>query len=171
MLNLILSATDDLPAVKLSFEHSLLAISKWEAKYEKAFFGREEKTPEQSAEYIRCMLLTDDPPVNFVERISNNQMHEIAAYIDSKQTATTFGPEPTRKGQSEVITSELIYYWLVQFRIPFYPTETWHLNRTMTLIKVAGVKQSKPKKMNRQEIAERNRALNEQRRRESGSAG
>lgn len=171
MFNLILSATDDLPAVKLSFEHSLVALSKWEGKHEKAFFGREEKSPEESMDYLRCMCLTEDPPLNFVERLTSAQMQEIAAYINSKHTATTFGPEQNNRGPSEVITAELIYYWLVQFRIPFQPTETWHLNRIMTLVKIAGLKQSKPKKMSRQEIAERNRALNEQRRRESGSAG
>jgi hypothetical protein len=171
MLNLILSATDDLPAIKLSFEHSLVALSKWEAQYEKAFFGRNEKTAEESTDYLRCMLLTEDPPLNFVERLSAKQMQEISNYINAKHTATTFGPEQTNRGPSETITSELVYYWLVQFRIPFQPTETWHLNRTMTLIKIAGLKQSKPKKMSRQEIAERNRMLNEQRRRESGSSG
>ena len=120
---------------------------------------------------MRCMVLTEDPPLNFVERISSSQMQEIAEYINSKQTATTFGPEQPNRGSQETITAELIYYWLVQFRIPFQPTETWHLNRVMTLVKIAGLKQSKPKKMSRQEVAERNRQLNEQRRRESGSAG
>ena len=171
MLDIMLQATDDEPAVKLSFEHSLLSLSKWEAVYEKPFFGREPKTPEETMVYIEQMLLTENPPENFVERFSVENFNAVAAYINSNQTATTFGPEPQQRGTSEVITNELIYFWLIQFNIPFHPVETWHLNRLMTLVKVVGIKQSKPKKMSKQELAEKYRSLNEQRRQQSGSAG
>lgn len=171
MLSIILSATDELQPVKLSFEHSLVSLSKWESLHEKAFFGHEEKTTEESMDYVRCMLLDEDPPLDFLKRLTSDQFFELTNYINSKHTATTFAQETPGRGSQETITSELIYFWLVQFRIPFQPTETWHLNRLMTLVKIAGIKQSKPKKMSRQEVAERNRALNEQRRRESGSAG
>lgn len=171
MLDILLSATDDLPAVKLSFEHSLVSLSKWESIHEKPFFARNEKSEEESSSYIRQMLLTEDPPENFITRLSKPEYAKIANYINSKQSATTFGFEPESKGSREVITNELIYYWMVQFQIPFQPTETWHLNRLMTLIKIIGVKQSKPKKMSKQQLAEQYRQLNEQRRRESGSAG
>lgn len=171
MLDIVLSATDVLPAVKISFEHSLLSISKWESLHEKPFYGREPKTQEETESYLRCMILNEDPPVNFFSRLERPQFERLSDYINAKQSATTFGIETEKKGQQEVITSELIYYWLTQFRIPFQPTETWHINRLMTLVKIAGIKQSKPKKMNKQQIAEQYRQLNEQRRRESGSAG
>ena len=171
MLDIILSATDDLPAVKLSFEHSLVSISKWEQEHEKPFYGREPKTEEETASYVKYMLLTEDPPTNFFERLTVPQYQKIANYINAKGTATTFGPEPDQKGRGETITSELVYFWLVQFNIPFHPTETWHINRLMTLVKIAGIKNSKPKKMSAQQRAEQFRALNEQRRRETGSAG
>ena len=171
MLNIVLSATDDLPAVKLSFEHSLVALSKWESIHEKPFFGREAKDLEETKSYITQMLLTEEYPVNFFDRFTEEQYHLIADYINSNQTATTFGMEMNEKPSNEVITSELIYYWLTQFQIPFWPTETWHINRLMTLVKVVGVKQAKPKKMNKQQMAEHYRKLNEQRKRESGSAG
>lgn len=171
MLDIMLSATDDLPAVKLSFEHSLVSLSKWESIHEKAFYGREPKTEEETESYIRCMLLTEDPPANYFSRLSRPQFERIANYINSKQSATTFGPEPEKRGPSEITTSELIYYWMVQFNIPFEPSETWHINRLMTLIKIAGVKQSKPKKMNKQQLAEQYRSMNEQRRQQLGTAG
>jgi hypothetical protein len=171
MLDIVLSATDDLPAVKLSFEHSLLSVSKWESLHEKPFYGPQDKTEEETESYIRQMLLTQEPPANFYSRLQRPQFERIQAYINSKQTATTFGIEPEKKGMTEVVTAELIYYWFVQFQIPFHPTETWHMNRIMTLIKIAGIKQSKPKKQSRQQIAEQYRSLNEQRRKQSGTAG
>lgn len=171
MLDIILSADDVLPAVKLSLEHSLVSISKWESEYQKPFFGRDPKTHEETKAYIKLMLVTEDPPSNFFERFTEPQFQSIADYINSSRTATTFGLEPEQKSKGEVITSELIYFWLVQFQIPFDPTETWHINRVMTLIKIAGIKNSKPKKMSAQQRAEQFRALNEQRRRESGSSG
>lgn len=171
MLEIVLSATDDEPAVKLSFEHSLISLSKWEAIHEKAFFGKDPKTPEETASYIHQMLLDDNPPEGYFDRFTESDFETIAAYINTTHTATTFGPEPPGRGSSEVITSELIYYWMIQFTIPFQPTETWHLNNLMTLIKVCGIKQSPPKKMNKQQLAEQYRSLNEQRRKQTGSAG
>lgn len=171
MLDIMLQATDGEPAVKLALEHSLLSLSKWEAVHEKAFFGREAKTEEETESYIRQMILTDNPPENFFDRFTREDFVTISNYINSSQTATTFAPESQQKGPQELITNELIYYWLIQFGIPFHPVETWHLNRLMTLVKVVGVKQSKPKKMSKQELAEKYRTLNEQRRRESGTNG
>lgn len=171
MLDIFLSADGVQPAVKLSFEHSLLSISKWEQEHQKPFYGREPKTEEETESYVKYMLLTEDPPANFFSRLGEPEYKKIADYINSKATATTFGPEPEQKGRGETITAELVYYWLVQFNIPFHPTETWHINRLMTLVKIAGIKQSKPKKMSKQQLAEQYRALNEKRRRESGSAG
>lgn len=172
MLDIILSATDEFPVVKLRLEHSLLTISKWESEHGKPFFGPQEKNEEETLSYIRMMVLNDDPPANFTSRLEMEHFKKIAEYLNSSQTATTFGPSvDEKKGPSEIYTSELIYYWLTQFQIPFYPTETWHINRLMVLVKIAGIKQSKPKKMNKNQIAEQYRALNEKRRLESGSAG
>lgn len=170
MLSIVLSATDDLPAVKLSMEHSLVSLSKWESKHEKAFYGREVKTEDETRSYLECMML-DEYPVEFYTRLDPEQFTRIADYINSKQSATTFGIEAEQKGIGELVTAELMYFWLVQFQIPFHPTETWHLNRLMTLVKIAGIKQSKPKKMSQKQLAEQYRTLNEQRRNESGSAG
>lgn len=172
MLDIMLTGTDKLPTVKLTFEHSLVSLSKWESIHKRPFFSYEEKTPEETASYVQCMLLTEDAPYNFYSRISPDQFAEIANYINEDQHGTKFGPEaPTPKSKQEIISAELIYYWLVQFRIPFEPTNTWHLSKLMALVKVCGLKQSKPKKMSAQEHAQRMRELNEQRRRELGTSG
>jgi hypothetical protein len=90
--------------------------------------------------------------------------------MSSDQTATTFVPDK-KKGPQETVTSDLMYYWLVQFRIPFHPTETWHISRLFTLVGICGRKQEKPKKMSPQQIAAKYREINEQRKRELGTSG
>jgi hypothetical protein len=94
----------------------------------------------------------------------------VNTYIDRKMTATWFSDQPSSPRTREVITSELIYYWMTVFNIPF-ECEVWHLNRLFTLIRICNVKQSKPQKMSRGEIARRNRELNTQRKAQLGTSG
>jgi len=156
----------------LELEHSLLSLSKWESKFEKPFLGKDEKTAEELMWYVRAMILNPIYPSDLFARLSRENLDEINAYIESKQSATTFGhmPEHRTRGRAETITSELIYYWLVAFNIPF-ETETWHLNRLFSLIRICNIKQSKPTKMSRNEVAQRNRELNAQRRAQLGTSG
>jgi hypothetical protein len=170
MLTINLSATDDFDAVELNFEHSLVSLSKWESQVKKAFFGKEEKTAEETAKYIKCMLITENVPDDFLNKLSRDDIETISSYINDKQSATWFKEDPGSKSNSEVVTSELIYYWLVQFRIPF-EVENWHLNRLMTLVKIAGIKQTKPKPMSKAQQAEQYRKLNAERRAALGSSG
>jgi hypothetical protein len=116
------------------------------------------------------MIISPNPPEDAVDRLSINNFKEINEYIEAKQTATTFGDMPGRKVRGEVITSELIYYWMVAFSIPFV-CETWHLNRLFALIRICNVKNAPPTKMSRGEMARRNRELNEKRKAELGTSG
>lgn len=171
MLTINLSASDDSEdVVELNFEHSLISLSKWEQKYKKPFFGKEPKTSEESAFYIECMLLNENSPAGFLNKLKRSDVETITDYINDKQTATWFREDPRQKPSNEIVTSELIYYWLVQFNIPF-EVQTWHLNRLMTLVKIAGIKQTKPKPMSKAQQAEEYRKLNEARRAASGSSG
>lgn len=156
--------------VTLYLEHSLISLSKWESKYQKPFLAYGEKTSEEIFEYLKAMIITSDTDPDVIYRCSQENVNEIQAYIDSSQSATTFGMMPERRGPGEVITSELIYYWMVAFNIPF-ECQYWHLNRLFSLIRICNIKNSKPKKMSRNEIAQRNRELNEQRRKELKTTG
>jgi hypothetical protein len=154
----------------LELEHSLVSLSKWESIYQKPFLSEDKKSPEEILQYVFAMLKTSDISGDVLLRLSNFNLEQINAYIESKYSATTFGQMPERKGRGEVITSELIYYWMVAFNIPF-ECQYWHLNRLFALIRICNIKNSKPKKMSRSEIAARNRELNEQRRKQMNTSG
>lgn len=154
----------------LQLEHSLVSLSKWEAEFEKAFLEDENKTPEELLGYVRAMTLTPDIPPEVFAELTDENMEKIATHINAKMTATWFSESPTHSRSSEVVTSELIYYWMTALQIPF-TCETWHLNRLFTLIRVCNIKQQQPKKMSRAEIASRQRELNAQRRLRLNSTG
>lgn len=161
---------DSINDTVVDLEHSLISLSKWESKYQKPFLSPGEKTREEIFGYIQAMIITPDIDPDVLLHLSKANIEEIQEYIDSTQSATTFGMMPDRRGPGEIITSELIYYWMVAFNIPFV-CENWHLNRLFSLIRICNIKNSKPQKMSRHEIAQRNRELNAQRRKELGTKG
>lgn len=171
MLTIILEPTDDLPKVVLNLEHSLVSVSKWESSCQKPFFGREQMSHDETVAYIDKMLLGESPPEGWLKRLKAENYTEITDYINSTQSATWFREEPNQRPSREIITSELVYYWMTQFNIPFDPCEYWHLNRLMTLVKICGIKQSKPKPMSKQAQMEQYRQLNAQRRQQLGTSG
>lgn len=160
----------DLDDVIIELEHSLLSLSKWESKYQKPFLSKEKKTAEEIFGYLKCMVVTPGVDLDVLNRLSQKDIEKLQDYIDSSQSATTFGEMPGRRGPGEVITSELIYYWMVAFNIPF-ETEAWHLNRLFSLIRICNIKNSPPQQLSRHEIAMRNRELNKQRKAELGTSG
>ena len=117
------------------------------------------------------MIQTPNFPPEVFSRLSEENLSEINTYIDAKMTATWFSESSAEvKQNSEIITAELIYYWMITFHIPI-EFQHWHLNRLFTLIKICNVKNAPPKKMSRSEILARNRELNEQRKAQLGSKG
>lgn len=154
----------------LELEHSLVSLSKWESEHEKPFLGESNKTQEEVINYVKAMTLTSNVPEEIFHKLSQSNIEEINSYIDSRKSATWFSEAPGAPRTRDIITSELIYYWMTVFQIPFQ-CETWHLNRLFTLIRICNIKQAKPKKMSKAEIAARNRELNAQRRARLGSSG
>lgn len=159
-----------LPAQTLLLEHSLLAISKWESKWRKPFLDpRTPKTTEESLDYVRCMTLnTVDPRAVYALRY--DQIQQVNAYIENPATATTINNRNRPRGSREIVTSELVYYWMIDLGIPF-ECEKWNLNRLMTLIQICGIKGSPEKKMGRKDILKQNAALNAARRKRHGTRG
>ena len=158
--------------VTLELEHSLVSLSKWESEFEKPFLDeKQEKTYDEILAYIKAMTLTPDVPDDVWKKLSNDNIETIHKYIDAKMTATTvYELQETPKTRKEIVTAELVYYWLIVFNIPF-ECQNWHLNRLFTLIRVCSVKAEKPKKMSKGEIIRRNRELNAQRRAKLGTKG
>lgn len=160
------SETEEFISLKeqtLVIEHSLVSISKWESKWKKPFLSisGEPKTDEELIDYIRCMTINKvDPRVYRV--IPFNVMKEIDEYIGDPMTATTFSDTRPKGRTREVITSEIIYYQMLSFGIP-YEFEKWHLNRLITLIHVFAIKNGDQKKMSKAEAAAYQRSLNDKR--------
>lgn len=155
---------------ELTLEHSLVSLSKWESKWNKPFLGKENKTLEETIDYIRCMTLTQNVDPRVYMALNSDIVTEIVNYIQAPMTATWFREDPYAKKSNEIVTSELIYYWMISLQIPF-ECERWHLNRLLTLIRVCSIKNEPPKKMSKRDIMSRNHALNEARRMQHNSHG
>lgn len=154
---------------ELQLEHSLVSLSKWESKWHVPFLGKGEKTIEQTMDYIKCMTITQNVSPMVYMALTDDNINKVNDYINDPMTATTFnnlGQPPSR----EIVTSEVIYYWMVSLNIPM-ECQKWHLNRLLTLIRVCNVKNSPPKKMSQREIMNRNAALNAARRKKLNSKG
>ena len=155
----------------LQLEHSLVSLSKWESKWHKPFLHTE-KTDEEIMDYIKCMTLTQNVPDDVYNKLSSKNIQEIKDYIDNPMTATTFSENRNQKKSREIVTSELIYYWMVAYQIPF-ECQKWHLNRLITLTRICGIKNQPPSKnkTSQRELANRYAAMNRQRRAQLHSKG
>lgn len=180
MLRLIIPATEKWDdekqefiyqdAVELELEHSLVSVSKWESKWCKAFLTNKDKTVEETIDYIKCMTITPNVPDSVYECLTNTNVLDVCKYIESPMTATVFSKDNSKPSR-EVITSEIIYYWMIALNIPIAECQYWHLNRLLTLIRVCNIKNNPPKKMGRAELLRRNAELNAARRKKLGTKG
>jgi hypothetical protein len=152
----------DTPSYELQLEHSLVSLSKWESKWHTPFLTKGDKTNEQTLDYVRCMTISQNINPEWYNYISRETMDKITEYIDDTMTATTFGKEINTKPSRQIITAELIYYWMISFNIPF-ECQKWHLNRLLTLIKVCNINNQPAKKVTAKQRAAQNKALNEAR--------
>ena len=154
----------------LSLEHSLVSLSKWESKWGKPFLTKDNKTIEETIDYIRCMSITQNVDPDIFKNITNENIDIVHKYIESLMTATWVHDEKGGKSNGEQITSELIYYWMISLNIPF-ECQKWHLNRLFTLIQVCNEKNKPPKRRSKRDIMSRNAALNATRRKRLNTRG
>ena len=151
---------------KLQLEHSLISLSKWESKWKKPFLSEEPRTRDEMIDYIRCMTITQHVDPQIYDYIPFELYQKIEDYIGTEQTATKiFDRRPTR-GKKEIITSEVIYYWMIYHNIPS-EYQKWHLSRLLTLIRVCSIKGSS-QMMDQNAIYKENTRLNEMRRAAKG---
>lgn len=157
---------------KFHLEHSLVSLSKWEEKYEKPFLDTTARTNEETLYYVECMSL--DPITSYeVSLLGETEINKINEYIKKKATATWISENKGSgkpKTSKQIITSEVIYSWMVGLQIPV-EFQYWNLNRLITLIQVCQLAQEPPKKMSPAQAAAKQRELNKQRRRQLGSRG
>lgn len=156
---------------KLQLEHSLVSLSKWESKWHKPFITNEEKTKEETIDYIKCMTITQNVDPDVYNYIPNDVVKQICDYIEDPMTGTTINDRRTGGGKREIPTSEVIYYWMITLGIPF-ECQKWHLNRLLTLIRVCNIKsEGKEGRMSKNETMRSNAALNAMRRQKLKSRG
>lgn len=165
-----------LKPVTLKLEHSLLSISKWEAKTHKRFVASKTETDDrtyaETIEYVKCMTLNKDVPDIVYDTLGREHIDKINEYISDSMSATTFKNNEVQKSarNGEAVSSELVYYWMTAFNIPF-ECEKWHFNRLMTLINICSIKNKPPKKMSKGATMKNNAALNAARRKAHHSKG
>lgn len=157
-------------ATEISMEHSLVSISKWEAKWHKPFLGKYDKTEKELLHYLRCMTLTQNVDPEIYKYIITNRdvFDKIYSYMEDPATATSF-KESQYPEFGRIITSEIIYYWMIQFGIPM-ECQKWHINRLLALVRVCSEK-ANPKKMGMNDIYKQNASLNALRRAAMRSKG
>lgn len=157
----------------LVLEHSLISVSRWEAKFNKPFFTKDKKTKYELDEYIKCMTITQNVPNEAYHYLTSKNYKDIQDYIESSMTATTFREDKNHPHSNEFVTSELVYYWMTALQIPF-ECEKWHINRLFTLIRICNEKNKPAKKPTKAEMRSQQSAmsaLNAERRKQLNTSG
>lgn len=154
----------------LQLEHSLVSLQKWESKWCKPFLHTKELTYEETLDYIKCMTMTQHVDPDIYNYLNDSHIKQIRDYIAAPMTATTFSEDKNGKNNREIITAEIIYYWMVALQIP-ENYRKWHLNQLLTLIRVCNIKNAPPKKQSKSDIMRQNAALNAARRKKLNSRG
>lgn len=112
------------------------------------------------------MTITQNVNPDVYNHLSNQNITDINNYIEDSMTATTFSEDRFGKKNNEIVTAELIYYWMSELKINF-DCQKWHLNKLLTLIRVKSIKNQPPtKKRSQQELTSYYAYLNKKRKEE-----
>lgn len=159
--------------VELEIEHSLATISKWERKWHKAFLKKTEKSNEEMFDYFKCMIVNIDADDAIIAKLINDveAYKKVVEFMNDPMTAVYFREDNNGHYNSETITNELIYYWMLSLQMQPSEFEHWHINHLMALIKVCNIKNAPPKKRGANQIMRDNAALNAARKAKMGTKG
>ena len=149
--------------ITLTLEHSLVSVSKWEMKWKKPFIN-ENHTTDEFDDYIRCMTLTQHVDPLVYNRLTNENREQVQKYIDDPMTAAIIHDDGSRARSTKFVTSDLVYYWMIESNIPFDPCQKWHLNRLLTLIRIVSIERRSNNKMSKADSARHHAATNRARR-------
>ena len=154
----------------LVLEHSLVSIAKWESKWKKSYLSNNNKTLEETLDYIKCMTITKNVNPLIYKSLNREALEAIHKYINDPMTATYFYDKEDKPSGPNTITAEVVYYWMISLGIPM-ECQKWHFNRLIALIRICNIKSNSGKKMSISEILSRNKALNEERKRKYKTRG
>lgn len=136
----------------LHLEHSLIAISKWEAKYRVPFLRSVEylsadKHKDKFHYYISCMSTKGELSQEVFERLTSENFLEITKYIADPHTASIISSSSFSKGGGgkHVPTAERIYAIMAVYRIP-HEYSKWHINNLFAVIDFCREYNEDPKK-------------------------
>ena len=154
--------TETVQSCNLKMEHSLMSMSKWEQKYCKPFVDSQ-KSDEEFRYYLECMTLNSNVDKRVYDHLSEENLLAIKEYMKSPLTATTIteynGNNSKGKIGNSRITSELIYYYMLQCNIPF-EAEKWPLQKLLMLIRICAAKDPSQKKIKGADAIRRNAEIN-----------
>lgn len=162
-----------LPPVHLRLEHCLYSIAKWEERYKKPFISSEDKTPEETNYYVKCMSL-DPISMDVIDSLGDDVLYLINSYIEDERVAVS-RRNKVNDGKRSVykkstITSTDMYYWIVALELD-WEVEYWHLSRFMALVDKCNEKNTPGRKASQKEIMSQNAKVNAARRKASRSKG
>lgn len=161
--------------IEVDLEYSLHTISLWESKWKKSFIESSKSlAKEEEIGLYEAMCLTPNVNKAMWGLLTPALKQEILKYRADSMSATTVNNRNNRPGRKEIITTEIIYYWMSSLNIP-YSCDRWHLNRLLKLIEVGFIKQAKEnglgKKMSKADTARNYRELNEMRKAKFNTKG
>lgn len=158
---------------ELYLQHSLVTVAEWEARWKISFLDTDNKTPEQITDYIKIMTINQNEVDDSVyKRLTKENLDEINRYLKDEMSATTITDHgtPESNGRNEIITAEIVYYWMFSHNVPV-EFENWHFNRLITLLKTCNIKSNPDNKMTKQETAKMYAEMNKARRQKYNSKG
>lgn len=170
---------------ELILRHSLKSITMWESVYKVPFlekYGTKDMTVKAVLDYIAFMVIEPKTFLWYYQEhpevltgLTEKDLIDIREYISDPMTATIFNDKALKRmgassSKKEIVTSEIIYYWLVALEIPF-EAENWNLNRLLALVRVCSIKNAPGKNMSKKDILASNKSLNAMRRAKLGSKG